>query len=265
MTARVGIVLVAHAAELARGTASVAKQMAPDVPIEAVGGFWVDGLESLGTDVDAVRAAVSRLLDDGRDVVVLGDLGSAVLTAELVLELLDDAESGRVRVPGGPFVEGAVAAAVRAAGGAGLEDVAAAARGAALIWNGNVSGAAAESGSRVVSDGGEDSEGGAVSEGGASPEDGAVSDGGESGALSSRVVLGNTTGLHARPAAILARLVAGFDASVTVNGAPAESVFELMKLAADGGAELEVVAVGPGASEARDAVVAAIASGLGER
>jgi len=253
MTARVGIVLVAHAAELARGTASVAKQMAPDVPIEAVGGFWVDGLESLGTDVDAVRAAVSRLLDDGRDVVVLGDLGSAVLTAELVLELLDDAESGRVRVPGGPFVEGAVAAAVRAAGGAGLEDVAAAARGAALIWNGNVSGA------------GEAPEGGAVSEGGASPEDGAVSDGGESGALSSRVVLGNTTGLHARPAAILARLVAGFDASVTVNGAPAESVFELMKLAADGGAELEVVAVGPGASEARDAVVAAIASGLGER
>jgi len=253
MTARVGIVLVAHAAELARGTASVAKQMAPDVPVEAVGGFWVDGLESLGTDVDAVRAAVSRLLDDGRDVVVLGDLGSAVLTAELVLELLDDAESGRVRVPGGPFVEGAVAAAVRAAGGAGLEDVAAAARGAALIWNGNVSGA------------GEAPEGGAVSEGGASPEDGAVSDGGESGALSSRVVLGNTTGLHARPAAILARLVAGFDASVTVNGAPAESVFELMKLAADGGAELEVVAVGPGASEARDAVVAAIASGLGER
>jgi len=235
----VGLVLVAHASELARGAASVARQMAPDVAIEAVGGFWVDGLESLGTDVDSVLAAVSRQLDGGRDVVVLGDLGSAVLTAGLVLELLEPSGAARVRVPGGPFVEGAVAAAVRAAGGAGLDEVAAAAHDAASQWNG----------ARTAGEG----------------TGAEVSDGEIPGDESVRVTLGNTTGLHARPAAVLARLVAGFDAKVTVNAAPAESVFELMKLAADGGAELEVAAVGPDATQAREAVVAAIASGLGER
>ncbi len=237
MTARVGIVLVAHAADLARGAATVARQMAPDVVIEAVGGFWVEGLESLGTDLDTVRAAVSRLLDDGHDVVVLGDLGSAVLTAELVRELLDDDEAARVRVPGGPFVEGAVAAAVSAAGGALLADVAAAAHGAAAQWNG-----AAASHAPVPDDAADDPHG-----------------------VATKVALGNTTGLHARPAAVLARLVASFDARVTINAAPAESVFELMKLGAAGGEELEVIAVGPAAVEARDAVVAAISSGLGER
>lgn len=234
--ARVALVLVAHAAELARGAATVARQMAPEVTIDAVGGFWVDGSEALGTDVDAVLAAVSRRLDEGYDVVVLGDLGSAVLTAGLVLELLEPSRAARVRVPGGPFVEGAVAAAVRAAGGSALDEVAAASRDAASLW-------------------------GAVAGVGNDPQ---LPDGESPGDAPVRVRLGNTTGLHARPAAVLARLVAGFDAKVTVNDAPAESVFELMKLAVGGGAELEVAAVGPEAVPAREAVVAAIASGLGE-
>jgi len=248
MTARVGVVLVAHAADLARGAASVARQMAPEVPIEAVGGFWVEGLESLGTDVDAVRAAVARVLDGGRDVVVLGDLGSAVLTAGLVRELLDDAEAARVRVPGGPFVEGAVAAAVRAAGGAGLEEVAAAVLEAARQWDGGAGTDLSVGADRPVP----------ATETG--PEQLAAA-----GVASARVTLGNTTGLHARPAAVLARLVAGFDANVTINEAPAGSVFELMKLGIDGGDEVAVVATGPEAADAMEAVVAAVSSGLGER
>jgi len=243
MSALVGLVLVAHASELARGAASVARQMAPGVVIEAVGGFEVDGREALGTDVDAVLAAVSRHLDAERDVVVLGDLGSALMTAGAVLELLGEPMASRVRIPSAPFVEGAVTAAVRAASGAGLDEVAAAASAAVAQWG-------------VAAPGDREERG---------RERRAGSDGEVPGAASTRVVLGNTTGLHARPAAVLARLVAGFDAKVTVNDVPAESIFELMKLAAAGGAELEVTAVGPAAAQAHDAVVAAIASGLGER
>lgn len=233
MSAGVGLVLVAHAGELARGAATVARQMAPEVEIAAVGGFLVDQVETLGTDVGGVLAAVESQLDAGRDVVVLGDLGSALLTAGLVLELLEPERAARVRVAEGPFVEGAVAAAVKAAGGASLEEVTATVTGAASQWS-LPAGAGVEPSEPPEQDG------------------------------AARVVLGNTTGLHARPAALLARLVARFDAKVTVNDAPAESVFELMKLGALGGAELLVSAVGPQAEEAREAVVEAISSGLGE-
>lgn len=240
MSAPVGIVLVAHASALAHGAVEVAQQMAAEVAFEAVGGFHVGGAETLGTDVDAVRHAVLRLLAAGRDVVVLGDLGSAVLTAELVVDLLDPAQAARVRVAAGPFVEGAVAAGVAAAGGARLDEVADVVRGAAGQWN------PAPSEPRGL-DGGREAEQSA-------PGDGAT-----------RVVLGNTTGLHARPAAVLATLVAGLDAEVLVNGAPAGSIFELMKLGIDGGEEIELVVTGAGAHAAREAVVAAIESGLGER
>lgn len=242
MTARVGIVLVAHASALARGVAEVAGQMAPGVPFEAVGGFEVDGHETLGTDVDGVRAAVVRVLDAGLDAVVLGDLGSAVLTADLVLDLLDPALAARVRVAEGPFVEGAVAAGVAAAGGAGLEEVAAVVARAAQQWGDGVGATAAPDGADAAASGAT-----GLPEGGV------------------RVRLGNTTGLHARPAAVLATLVAGLDATVTLDGAPADSIFELMKLGIAGGQEVELVVTGEGAAEAREAVVAAIESGLGER
>lgn len=237
MTARVGIVLVAHASALARGAAEVAAQMAVGVAIEAVGGFVVAGQETLGTDVDGVRRVVERLVGEGSDVVVLGDLGSAVLTAELVADLLDPHDAARVRVAAGPFVEGAVAAGVAAAGGADLDEVADAVRRAASQW-------APKPADDDVPPG----------PGRAEPADGVT-----------RVVLGNTTGLHARPAAVLATLVAGLDAQVLVNGAPAESIFELMKLGIDGGQEVELVVTGEGAEAAREVVVAAIESGLGER
>ena len=60
---------------------------------------------------------------DGRSAVVLTDLGSAVLTAESVLDLLDEEVAARVRIADAPFVEGAVAAAVTAHGGADLATV----------------------------------------------------------------------------------------------------------------------------------------------
>ena len=79
-----------------------------------------------------------------------------------------------------------------------------------------------------------------------------------------RVVVRNPMGLHARPAAVLARLIAGFDATVMVNGVNGASVLELMKLGATGGAELVLTATGPQAQAAVTAVVAAIDGGFGE-
>ena len=113
----VGIVLVSHSSEIASGLADLAGQMAgDDVPIEPVGG-GPDG--GLGTNGDLVREALKRA-DAGAGVVVLGDLGSAILTVRHVLERNGN---GHVRLVDAPFVEGAVAAAVTASAGSTLDEV----------------------------------------------------------------------------------------------------------------------------------------------
>jgi phosphoenolpyruvate---glycerone phosphotransferase subunit DhaM len=113
----VGIVLVSHSSEIASGLADLAGQMAGDeVPIEPVGG-GPDG--GLGTNGDLVREALKRA-DTGAGVVVLGDLGSAILTVRHVLERNGN---GHVRLVDAPFVEGAVAAAVTASAGSTLDEV----------------------------------------------------------------------------------------------------------------------------------------------
>ena len=114
----VGIVVVSHSSDLAAGLADLASQMAgPEVRIEAAGGL-PDG--SLGTDEDRVRAAI-RAADQGSGVVILGDLGSAILTVRHVLERHGN---GHVRLVDAPIVEGAIAAAVTASADMSLDDVA---------------------------------------------------------------------------------------------------------------------------------------------
>lgn len=114
----VGIVVVSHSSELAQGLAALAGQMAgPDVRIEPAGGLPDGGL---GTDEDRVRAAI-RAADQGDGVVILGDLGSAILTVRHVLERRGN---GHVRLVDAPFVEGAVAAAVTASAERPLDEVA---------------------------------------------------------------------------------------------------------------------------------------------
>jgi len=120
----VGIVLISHSRQLAEGAADVAAQVsAGAVRIVGVGGTE-DG--ALGTSIEALTSAVDKV-DSGHGVVVLPDLGSSVLTARAYLA--DHVGSG-VALADAPFVEGAVAAAVTASGGASLADVVAAAEGA---------------------------------------------------------------------------------------------------------------------------------------
>ena len=130
MESLVGIVVVSHSAQIAAGTVELARQMAgPDLRIEGTGGI-ADG--SLGTDAAAIMAAIEAA-DGGAGVVVLVDLGSAVLATQTALELLGDGVAARVRLSGGPLVEGAVVAALQASIGDALDAVHAAAEGAASL------------------------------------------------------------------------------------------------------------------------------------
>jgi dihydroxyacetone kinase phosphotransfer subunit len=103
----VGLVVVSHSRRAAEGIVEVAAEMAGDTPIEAVGG---DGQGGIGTVPDAIGAALEAA-DDGDGVVVLVDLGSAVMNADVAIEL-SEAEAV---VADAPVLEGAVNAAVAAA------------------------------------------------------------------------------------------------------------------------------------------------------
>jgi dihydroxyacetone kinase phosphotransfer subunit len=121
----VGLVIVAHSRRLADGVREVAEQMAGGaVAIRAAGGA-IDG--SLGTNPDAIAHAIVEA-DSGSGVLVLMDLGSAVLSAETAVDMLG---TGRcVLLSDAPLVEGAIVAAVEASIGQPLEAVAEAAMGA---------------------------------------------------------------------------------------------------------------------------------------
>jgi len=121
--AGVGLVVVSHSRPLADAAVALARQMLPgrDLAIEIAAGTEDGGL---GTDAVAVSEAITAA-DSGAGVVVLMDLGSAVLSAETALELLDDEVRDRVLLSPAPLVEGLVGAVVVAAGGADRDRVAA--------------------------------------------------------------------------------------------------------------------------------------------
>ncbi len=113
----VGIVIVSHSEKLAEGVVEVSRMMAEDVPIVAAGGME-DG--TLGTSYDKIKSAVESLYsEDG--VVILADMGSAVMTAEIVLE---DIKLENVKILNCPLVEGAILAAMESIGGRDLEKLA---------------------------------------------------------------------------------------------------------------------------------------------
>jgi len=122
MTKVVGIVLVSHSAELAAGLRELLAQIGGDTVTVVPAGGTEDG--RIGTSYELVAKAIAQA-DGGAGVVVLPDLGSSVLTARTVLT---DTPRDDVAIVDAPFVEGAVAAAVTAAGGADLDAVVAAAQ-----------------------------------------------------------------------------------------------------------------------------------------
>ncbi len=229
-SAGVGLVLVSHSAGLAAGLRDLVLQMAPEVAVALAGGT-ADG--ELGTSADLVVDAV-RKAESGSGVVLLYDLGSARMSAELACELLEPEEADRVLVVVASFVEGALAAGVAAAGGQSLSEVAAAAQ---------------EAGRNT---GDQDD----------TVPSGADVDAGASDATSVRreAVLRDPAGLHARPAARVVRALRGLAAQATValpdgRSAVAASLTGLLALGASTGSRLTVAASGRDADVALQRIV----------
>ncbi len=112
----VGIVIVSHSMKLAEGVVEISRMMAANAPIAAAGGLDDGGL---GTSYDKITKAINSVYsEDG--VAVLMDMGSAVMTTEMVLEDLD---KPNIKMMDCPLVEGAVLAAVESIGGISLENL----------------------------------------------------------------------------------------------------------------------------------------------
>lgn len=230
-TARVGLVFVSHSRQIAEGLVDLAGQMAPNTVLVPAG-----GMESgdLGTSFELIVEGIAKA-ESGAGVVVLCDLGSAILTAETAIDTLADPD--QVRLVDAPLVEGGVAAAVAAETGGDLNAVVAAAR------------------SAYDHPGSDDT---SVS--------GAVPGGAPAGAheYSRTAVLKNPSGLHARPAAEFVKLAHTFNSHVTVNGRDAGSLLGIMSLGLGQGDSVTVASSDGQAQAAVDALIDLIESGFGE-
>ena len=116
----IAFVLVSHSRDVAAGVREMALQMTGGlVPVIACGGGSDGGL---GTDACAIADAI-RSVARNEGVLVLCDLGSAILSAEQALEFLDEKERSGVRIADAPFLEGAVLGAIQASAGSSLQEV----------------------------------------------------------------------------------------------------------------------------------------------
>ena len=120
MNGNVGIVIVSHSPDVARGTADMVRQMVGrEVPLGWCGG---DPGGGLGTNVEAILAAIENAWSE-KGVAILVDLGGAETNSEMAIEMLPEMRRARVVVCNAPIVEGAVMAATEAASGASLDAV----------------------------------------------------------------------------------------------------------------------------------------------
>ena len=237
--ALVGLVVVSHSRRLAESAVDLALEMVHgERPPILIAAGMPDG--GFGTDATEVMAAIEEA-SVGAGVAVLVDLGSAVMSAEMACEFLDNPAD--VRIIAAPFVEGLLAAAVVAAGGGTLDAVVAEAE-RSLSPKTQALGVAPSS-TEV-----------------ATTRDDWHPD------ASATATLPNPDGLHARPAAMVATEATRFDAEVRlVHGrgtVAATSPIALATLAARMGDELRIEARGAQAAEAVAAIKALVDDGFGE-
>jgi phosphocarrier protein FPr len=238
----VGLVVVSHSRALARAAVALAQEMLHGKQIRIAIAAGLDDT-TFGTDaaqiVDAIAAA-----DQGDGVVVLMDLGSAVLSAELALELLDDDARERVILCPAPLVEGLVVAAVAAASGASSEEVAAEGAGALAGKIGHLGTAPVVAAAEATADSDE---------------------------LTGSFVVANPHGLHARPAARLVQEVRRRDAHARIRNArtgsewvDAGSLSKIATLGVRSGDEVQIRVSGTQAAETLDHVLSLAARNFDE-
>ncbi len=265
------VVVVSHSRTLARAAVELAEQMVPveqRVPVRVAAGLDGSdpgvpdaseggaGAPELGTDATAVAACLEELQDQDA-ILVLTDLGSALLSAEMALDFVDPDLAARVRISPAPLVEGLVAALVTASSGADIDEVDRQARGALQAKTAQL---------------GQEESAPAPQP---PPQPAAGSARAEAGeqAFELELLVRNPHGLHARPCAAIVAAVAGLDATVLVRreGSPAEagvdarSVMSLQALAVRRGELLLASITGPQASAARTALGTLAANDFGEQ
>lgn len=242
-TSLVGLVIVSHSRALARAAVGLAQEMVHGKQLKITIAAGLDDT-TFGTDATQIVEAINAA-DQGAGVVVLMDLGSAVLSAELALELLDGELRDRVVLCPAPLVEGLVVAAVAAAGGASCDEVVAEATGALAGKVGQL----------------------APTQPTAVPTDAPV----EAGELTGTFVVANPHGLHARPAARLVQEARKRDARAFIRNCSTDSEWvgagSLSKIATLGvrsGHQVEVRVSGSQAAETLDHILALAARNFDE-
>jgi dihydroxyacetone kinase phosphotransfer subunit len=271
----IGIVVVSHSPALARAAVDLALEMVPgERPAISIAAGAGDGV--IGTDAAAVASSIDEVAsEDG--VLVIMDLGSAVMSSEMALEFA--AADSPVRLSSAPFVEGLLAAIVTAACGATLDEVDAEARGALTP---KVAALGTQEPVQDLAQGSEPDAAGpdttAQPESDSAPRPPAKERPAERSATEpsateprAELALINPDGLHARPAAILVSTLARYDAKITIGNrgssdkpVAGNSLLGLLSLGAKTGDVLVVSASGPQANEALARVTELVKDGFGE-
>ena len=243
----VGLVLVSHSRELAAAVRELVLSMSGSkLPIAIAAGTGEDRSE-LGTDATEILEGIYAVMGE-EGVLILLDIGSAILSAETALGFLEESQRAKVRCCGAPFVEGAVAAGVLAALGSSLEEVTKEAEKALR-----------HKAEHLNATNGEDAQSDE-----SKPEEGAF--------FATRVIVRNPHGLHARPAAGFIREAARYNCEIAVRNlssgrgpASAKSMSGLASLEILQGHEIQISARGPDAEAALRALQEAVKAGLGEK
>ncbi len=236
----VGLVIISHSAQLAVGVVELAQQLTQGkTPLAAAGG----GLDDiLGTSADKILEAIQQV-ENPDGVLLLMDLGSAILSAEMALEMRNSEQP--VALSYAPLVEGCVAAAIEASLGHSLAQVKRAAEQTASVKRLKQL--------KPLSDLAEEE-----SETLASPSEPAPALAGAY--LETHLTLRNPAGLHARPASLLVQTATHFQAQVQIQTesknrwANAASIMEIMGLGAREGEQIVVRASGDEAQEVLDVI-----------
>lgn len=245
----VGLVIVSHSAQLAAGVAELAGQMTQGkTPIAAAGGA---GEGILGTSVEIITAAIQSVYGpDG--VLVLLDLGSAILSTEMALEMLEPEQREHVALTYAPLVEGTIAAALEASLDRNLTEVRRAAEQAAQAEH-----------LRQLKPLSQAEEGASSDSAGQQPGQLSPSVTTETAptgeTLEAQLALANSAGLHARPASLLVQAAARFKAKIQLSAhgkqADATSIFGVLSLGARQGDIVMMRAAGIDAQDALSALI----------
>lgn len=242
----VGLVLVSHSRPLADAAADLIRRTinSPDLKLSSSGGVG-DHREELGTDAIEIQEAIAAVYS-GDGVLVLMDMGSAILSAETAKEFLDPEQQPMVRLTSAPLVEGGISAAIQAQLGSSLDEVANAARQSLIPKQDQI----------------QDSE---------PPAQAAIATRSATPAETIDVTILNPHGLHLRPATTLIKALSRFPGEILIENrtanrgpVPVRSLVDVTRLQIREGNSVRFSISAPDPKPAADAIRELVQSRFGE-